>query len=109
MRKPRIEVGWVSAARLDNCLSTFQSSKSLEASLFLAAIYPRLFQLEYLSTRRVEDGLAMIEAFLPLVDEGGHFLPADDLRDGRIFGSDPMYSVKHTALQTTDLLNQVFR
>lgn len=65
-------------------------------------------QVEYLPSCRVADGLAMIEAFLPNVDEGGQFVPASDLRDVAVFGNHPMYSPKHTALQTTDLFNRIF-
>lgn len=57
---------------------------------------------------RVIDGLAMIEAFLPSIDEKGEFISTTDLRDSMTFGTNPQFSAKHTALQTTDLLNRVF-
>lgn len=54
------------------------------------------------------DGLAMIEAFIPSIDEDGTFAPTSNLRDPMTFGSDPQFSVEHTALQITDLFNKVF-
>lgn len=73
------------------------------------AVYKGLvLEVEYMPTCRVVDGLAMITAFLPNVDESGRFIAASDLRDPLVFGRDPMYSRKHTALQTTDLFNRVF-
>lgn len=65
--------------------------------------------MEYLPSCRIEDGMTMIKAFLPDVDEADRFRPADDLQDQDQFGSDPMYSVKHIALQTMDLLNKIFQ
>lgn len=68
----------------------------------------RIGQVEYKPCCRVADGLAMIEAFLPSIDEGGTFVPSSDLRDPAIFGVDPQFSVKHTALQMTELFSKVF-
>ena len=50
----------------------------------------------------------MVEAFLPSIDEDGMFAPTSNLHDPTTFGSNPQFSVKHTALQTTDLFNKVF-
>lgn len=70
---------------------------------------PRAFlQVEYLPCWRVADGLEMIEAFLPSLDEDGTLVATTDIRDPVVFGTDPQYSVKHTALQTTDLFNKIF-
>lgn len=63
-------------------------------------------QVEYLPAVRVVDGLAMITALIPSID--GNFVPTSDLRDPRVFGTEPLYSAQHTALQTTDLFNKVF-
>lgn len=65
-------------------------------------------QVEYMPCCRVADGLAMIEAFLPSIDEAGGFVSTNDLRDPSTFGTNPQFSVKHTALQITDLFNKVF-
>lgn len=65
-------------------------------------------QVEYTPCCRVADGLAMIEAFLPSIDEDGTFAPTSNLRDPITFGSNTQFSVKHTALQITDLFNKVF-
>lgn len=75
--------------------------------LALARLYPSITsQVEYLPAGRVVDGLAMISALIPSID--GKFVPSSNLRDPRLFGTEPLYSAKHTALQTTDLFNKVF-
>eukprot|EP00752_Nemacystus_decipiens_P012157 g10776.t1 len=71
------------------------------------AVYRGLcLEVEYLPAVRVVDGLAMINALIPSID--GNFVPTSDLRDPRLFGTEPMYSARHSALQTTDLFNKVF-
>lgn len=65
-----------------------------------------LSQVEYLPAIRVVDGLAMITALIPSID--GSFVSTTDLRDQPLFGTEPFYSARHTALQTIDLFNKVF-
>lgn len=51
--------------------------------------------------------MAMIEALLPTIDNIGSFVPTSNLRDAAVFGTNPEFSVEHTALQTIHLLNKV--
>lgn len=68
----------------------------------------RISQVEYMPCCRVEDGLAMINALIPSIDEHRRFVATSDLRDALIFGTGQEFTVKHTALQTADLFNKVF-
>eukprot|EP00903_Cladosiphon_okamuranus_P017105 g15759.t2 len=71
------------------------------------AVYRGLcLEVEYLPAARVVDGLAMIIALMPSIDD--NFVSTSDLCDPRLFGKEPFYSAKHSALQTTDLFNKVF-
>lgn len=55
----------------------------------------------------LEGGMAMIEALLPTIDDIGTFVPTSNLHDAAMFGTNPEFSVEHTALQTIHLLNTV--
>ncbi|CAM9856979.1 unnamed protein product, partial [Ectocarpus fasciculatus] len=65
-------------------------------------------EVEYRPCNRVADGLSMIEAFIPSIDEDGTFTAVSDLQDLAMFGRGPQFSIKHNALQITDLFNKVF-
>lgn len=67
-----------------------------------------ILQVEYRPCNRVADGLSMIEAFIPSIDQDGTFTAVSDLQDLAMFGRGPQFSVKHNALQITDLFNKVF-
>lgn len=65
-------------------------------------------QVEYMPCCRVADGLAMIDALIPSINEDRGFVSTSDLRDALVFGTGPQFTVQHTALQITDLFNKVF-
>ncbi|CAM9685225.1 unnamed protein product, partial [Pylaiella littoralis] len=73
------------------------------------AVYRGLaMEVEYMPCCRVADGLAMIDALIPSINEDRGFVSTSDLRDALVFGTGPQFTVQHTALQITDLFNKVF-
>ncbi|CAM9826255.1 unnamed protein product [Ascophyllum nodosum] len=66
-------------------------------------------EVEYRPCSKIVDGVAMIEALLPQIEGAEAFVRCSDLLDSAVFGTDPEFSVQHTALQTIDLFNTVFR